>query len=119
MPVVTEQQIEEAKKKAKEVDTSGIQEKVYGTTKVWIGSNGASYSSYSEALDSIQIQKEQADFKKLGLNEHGQTPEQVAQNKKRSELYKKKEAILKQAADVDEEIRNVGTEKKPETHKKK
>ena len=107
MPLVTEEQIEEAKQKAKQVDDSGIKTKKYGTKQVWIGANGDEYDNLGEAHDSLERQSEAAALKKLGLNDQGQTLEQVAQAKKISELLKKKEEILKQAAEIDKDILKV------------
>ena len=118
MPIVNEKElVEKAKQKQKELDAT-VKEEMIGDTKVYIGANGVKYTQRGEALDSLQVAKEQDEFKKQGLNEHGQTPEQVAAAKRRAELFKKREEKLKEVADIDAEITGKKTEKKKEDKKK-
>lgn len=114
MPILDEKTLEEAKLKGKKKIEAGVQERMYGDTKVWIGAGGIVYSSFSEAHDSIQSANEQGEFKKRGLNEQGQTPEQVAKAKKRAELFKKREAILKEVSKIDQQISEASLDEKIE-----
>ena len=92
MPILTEEEKKEALEKEKEsINNSGIKEKFYGKKKIFIGAGGVEYTTAGEAIQSLQSEKEKESFKKLGLNEYGQTPEQENNSKKRIELLKKRE----------------------------
>lgn len=65
------------------------------------------YPTFDEALQAAQELKKQNEYKELGLNESGQTPEDAAKSEKIRELIKKKEEILKQVQAIDIEIAQV------------
>ena len=115
MPIVDEETLV---KQAKEKKTaSGVLIKLIGDTQVFVGAGEVLYSTFGEALDSLQADRTAKEYKSLGLNESGQTPEQAAQAKKRAELFKKKEELLKQASELDREIANVSTGEKQKKKK--
>lgn len=104
MPIVNEKELlEKAAKRKKEAEAT-VKEEWIGDTKIFIGAKGVKYTSRGEALESVQTEKEQSEFKKLGLNEHGQTPEQVEKAKRRAELIKQREAKIREIASLDQKI---------------
>lgn len=76
---------------------------------------GTWLETFDEALQAAQELKKQKEYKSLGLNENGQSPEDAAKSEKIRELIKKKEVVSKQLQDIDIEIANVKNPAKSET----
>ena len=121
MPIVDLEVLEKKAKEKADAEKSPTT-KLIGDKRVFLGDDDDWYDTPGEALNSLQIKRQQDEYKRLGLNELGQTKEQEELSKKRSALAKKKEEILKQAALIDIEIAQVGQpekEEKEQKHKKK
>lgn len=119
MPIVNEKELlEKAAQRKKEAEAT-VKEEWIGDTKIFIGAKGVKYTSRGEALESIQTEKEQAEFKKLGLNEHGQTPEQVEKAKRRAELIRQREDKIREIAALDQRISDSKLPEKAEEESEK
>ena len=83
--------------------TTGIEIK-YNTQGQPIGYKGPWlpdwYDNYTECLRENQFEKRRIDAKKMGLNEHLQTPEQEKAFKKRQEIQLKRKEKAETAAEM-------------------
>lgn len=79
------------------------------------------FDDFGECLIANQNAAQQKEFKRLGLNELGQTPEQAARIKKIQKLINEKAKILEDAAKIDAEIATIkaGTDEKEKEEPKK
>lgn len=68
------------------------------------------FDNYGECLANAQKIANTDKLKALGLNDQGQSPEQVALLEKRGELLAKKAKALEVVAGIDAEIRNLKVE---------
>lgn len=62
------------------------------------------FDDYVECITKNQEAARQKHLKSLGLNEHGQSPEQVKRANKVRELIKDKTDLLAEIAEIDQEI---------------
>lgn len=121
MPKVDVEEIEKKAKKEKsekaEVNTKNIDGKTYFQGKVipdW-------FDSYDECVNRNQDAKRVKAYADQGLNELGQTPEQVAAAKKRAALVLKRNELMEEVALIDRQIaalKNPKPEEKKEVKKK-
>ena len=117
MPIVNEKELIEQAKKRK--TASGVEIKTIGDTQTYAGAGGLLYSTYGEALDSLQAKRTVDEYKRLGLNELGQTPEQAARAKRRIEKIKAREELVKKLYEMDKEIAGMNVEEKKSDKPKK
>jgi len=103
VPIVDVAELEK-KAKAKEEETKSLPTIVIGGKTYFKGAKGATYDTHGDALDSLQTEKQQAEYKRLGLDETGRSPEQVALSHERVRLLKEKEKILAKAREIDVKI---------------
>lgn len=80
---------------------------------------GTWLETFDEALQAAQELKKQKEYKALGLNENGQTPEDAAKSQKIRDLIARKAKILEDANKIDIEIANVKNPVKIQEKKKK
>ena len=121
MPIVDIKKLEEENKKKSETETD-IETKEVGGKKYFRGRHlgpDAWYDNYGECLTENQNAKQTTEFRKSGLNQHGQTHEQVEKAKRKNEKLRIRESLLKQLAAVDEEIKNTDTLEIKDEKKKK
>lgn len=120
MSIVDPKELEKQRKK-REDEESSVTSKMIGTKRIFLGADHW-YDTPGEALESRQKEKQLAEYKRLGLNEFGQTKEQEAASRRRMELIKQKERLLKNLSSLESKIAGVEKEKKKEkteTKKKK
>lgn len=109
MPIVNQEVLEKKAKEKADAEKSVPTQKIGGKT-YYKGAKGALYDYHGEALDSLQKEKEQEAYKKQGLNEHGQTLEQVALSNEKTKILKEKEKHLEEARKCDTRISSLKLE---------
>lgn len=109
MPIVNPEVLE---KKAKEVEEAAksVPTKVIGGKTYFKGSGDDWYDSHGEALDSLQIEKQKSEYKKMGLDEFGRSPEQILLAQEKASLLKEKEGLLLKARGIDVKIASLKLE---------
>jgi len=109
MPIVDQVVLEKKAKEKLEAEKSVPTQKI-GDKTYYKGAEGKLYDYHGEALDSLQNEKQQAEYKRLGLDENGRSPEQVALSNEKIRLLKKKESVMAEARKIDVEIANLKLE---------
>lgn len=109
MPIVNPAELEKKAKEKKDAEKSVPILVIDGKT-YYKGADGATYDTHGEALDSLQKEKQQAEYKKLGLDDFGRTPEQVAFSDARAKLLKKRESKIEEVRAIDVEIASLKVE---------
>lgn len=107
MPIVDIEKVEKEAKEKKEaipeIVTKSVGDKTYFKGKQlddW-------FDSYGECLKANEAEARKKEYAKLGLNEEGQSPEQVEIAKKTGELGKRKAKLLEKVGKIDAEIAEV------------
>lgn len=106
MAKVDLKQLEEEAKK-KKVEEPAIEEKRVGEKLVFRGPQGEWYDVRGEALAAHIEYKRQLEYKKLGLNEFGQSKEEIEKQSRIRKLIEKRNEIIESARKIDIEIGNI------------
>lgn len=102
MPIVD---IEEISKKKKTERPTGIESKEINGKTYFRGSSLSDwYDNYTECVNANAMEAKMQHYKKLGLNEHGQTKEQIAINKAVAELVEDRQKIVDELQAMDLKI---------------
>ena len=109
MPIVDPKELEKDLTKQKKENPT-IETESIGDKTIYKGPDGKWYDTYGEALQAHQEHKRLEEYKRLGLDEQGRSPAQVAYHAKRTELLKKREEVLKQAREIDVKISSLKIE---------
>lgn len=127
MAIVSVEDLEKAEKK-KQDETPKILTKTIGDKTVYSHSDivkeGLWFESSGEALQEVTNRRQQKIYKDQGLNELGQTPQQVEKNKRIKSLIEEKEKLIDQLSKIDAEIGRINSApdsefiNKPEKKKK-
>lgn len=99
--------VEELEKKAakEKSEKSDIQTKKVGDKTIFKGKVlDKWFDSYDECVNANQDEKRKQQNKALGLNEHGQSPEDEAFSAKRKELLAKRKEALEEVSKIDRQI---------------
>lgn len=122
MPKVDPEVLEKAAKK-KEEEAKSVPTKLIGGRTYFRGAGDEWYDNHGEALESLQTEKQQSEFKKLGLDQYGRTKEDVERAEKVKVLVDKRNKLIDEIRVIDIEIAHARTGAMPldekETKKKK
>jgi len=121
MPLVDIEKVEKEAAKKKDAIQEIVSKSVGGKTYFWgkILGEGKCFDDYGECVRENEKEKNRVKMAGLGLNEWGQTPEQVEISEKRHELFKKKAELLKKVSDIDAEIGALSNKQAVKEPKKK
>lgn len=113
MPVVDLKQLQKEAEK-KEKDNPSIKVVKIDGKNYFQGSYIEDYfDDYGECISANEAQARKELYKKLGLNEEGQSPEQVERIKKIKKLVDQKNELLEQVNQIDIKIAIINRGEKP------
>ena len=117
MPELTIEEVKNLEQEKKKREDTDITRERKGDRDVYRTRDGKYFTSSGDALDYVQNQKQQAEFKRLGLNEFGQTKEQAARSEKikalRVQIDEHQEKIMEFNIKIGRLINGLDEEEKP------
>ena len=118
MPIVNLIELEKKEKEKKEKENTLPLKKI-GDKTYFMGAKGEPYDKHGEALESLQQEKLQAEYKKLGLDEFGRSPAQAALSEAKKKLFNKREEKMAEVKLIDIEIASLKFEDFEKKEKKR
>ena len=107
MPIVNIEQLEKEAAKVKS-NPKGIVTKQVGNKTYFKGAQSENwYNTWDECYKANESEIRKEKFRKAGLNEYGQTPEDVKRQKETAVLMKEKEVLFDKLKEIDTKIFNV------------